>query len=205
MKSWKLLAVIGAALVTAQTQAASLDKEVAKCATNHKGELDRLECYDNLARERGLMGPQAQPTDIKGKGDWRVSVDTNPIDDSTTVTLVLPSESGKSRWGRPINLVARCKSNTTELYINWNDYLGSEAKVTTRVGDMAANTKNWSLSTDSQATFYPRGDIGFLKEMMRADRLVAQVTPYNENPVTAIFDTAGMENAIEPLRTTCNW
>jgi type VI secretion system protein VasI len=40
---------------------------------------------------------------------------------------------------------------------------------------------------------------------MDADNLVAQITPYNESPVTAIFDTSGLENAIKPLRETCNW
>ncbi|EKK98854.1 hypothetical protein VCHC41B1_3364 [Vibrio cholerae HC-41B1] len=41
--------------------------------------------------------------------------------------------------------------------------------------------------------------------MEKADKLVAQITPYNENPLTAIFDTAGLSNALLPLRKTCNW
>ena len=41
--------------------------------------------------------------------------------------------------------------------------------------------------------------------MMLSDKLLAQVTPYNENPVTAIFNTRGMIEAIKPLRQTCHW
>jgi type VI secretion system protein VasI len=179
------------------------DKEYAKCAII-EGDLARLECFDNLAEKKNLDGRQAQPTSIEGKGKWNVSVDVNPIDDSKTVTLVLDADSGKNRWGKLVYLVARCKSNTTDLYIGWNDYLGSEADVLTRVGDNKAITQRWSMSTDSKATFH-RKPIPFLKEMLTSSKLVAQVTPYNESPVTAIFNTAGLENAIKPLRETCNW
>jgi len=41
--------------------------------------------------------------------------------------------------------------------------------------------------------------------MMEADTFVAQVTPYNEAPVTAVFDTTGMAGIIEPLADSCNW
>ncbi|WP_257025488.1 type VI secretion protein [Pseudoalteromonas sp. MIP2626] len=41
--------------------------------------------------------------------------------------------------------------------------------------------------------------------MLTSDKLVAQVTPYNESPATAIFNTTGLKNAIKPLRETCNW
>jgi hypothetical protein len=60
------------------------------------------------------------------------------------------------------------------------------------------------MSTDSQATFHPQA-IPFLKSLVQANKLVAQVTPYNASPVTAIFDTTGLGNAIKPLRETCNW
>ncbi|MGJ8647282.1 MAG: type VI secretion system-associated protein TagO [Marinomonas colpomeniae] len=179
------------------------EKEYAKCAVI-EGDLARLECFDNLAEVKKLDGRQVQPTSIAGKGKWQVSVDVNPVDDSKTVTLVLSADSGKNRWGNAVFLVARCKSNSTELYIGWNDYLGSEADVLTRVGDNKAVTERWSLSTDKKATFH-RKAIPFLKEMLTSTKLVAQVTPYNESPVTAIFDTSGLENAIKPLRETCSW
>jgi type VI secretion system protein VasI len=179
------------------------DKEYAKCAVID-GDLARLECFDNLAKKKNLDGRQVQPTTVAGKGKWKVSVDVNPIDDSKTVTLVLDADSGKNRWGNPVFLVARCKSNTTDLYIGWNDYLGSEADVLTRVGDNKAVTQRWSMSTDKKASFH-RKPIPFLKEMLTSPKLVAQVTPYNESPVTAIFNTAGLKNAIKPLRETCSW
>lgn len=201
MKNLLVLLVFILLSVSAQ---ASIEKEIAKCAVK-LGDLDRLSCYDDVAKIRGLTGPQSELTKIAGKGKWQVSVNTNPVDDSKTVVLTLRAGSGKSRWGKPITLVVRCKSNKTELYISWNDYLGRNGKVLTRVGSQRAVTKSWGLSTDSQATFHRGGTISFIKKMMEADKLVAQITPYNENPVTAVFDTAGLENAIKPLRETCSW
>jgi len=183
---------------------ADIAKDIAKCAVM-EGDLERLSCYDSVAERHGLAGPQSESTNISGKGQWEVSIKTNPIDDSRTVVLALHADSGKSKWGKPVSLIVRCKSNKTELYISWNEYLGNSASVLTRIGSKDAVRKDWSLSTNSQATFYPRGTITFIKEMMKADKLVAQVTPYNENPVTAVFDTSGLQKAIEPLRETCHW
>ncbi len=183
---------------------ADMAQEIARCAEK-EGDLDRLSCYDAVAEKNGVSKAQNEPADVDGEGKWQVSEKTNPIDDSKTVVLALVADSGKSRWGKPVVLIARCKSNATDVYINWNDYLGDTARVLTRIGSQDAVTKEWSLSTNSQATFHPIGEISFIKEMMKADKLVAQVTPYNESPITAVFDTAGLDNAIKPLRETCHW
>ena len=199
----KISLVAVSLLLAANSSAAINEKEYAKCAIV-EGDLSRLECFDSLAESKKLNGRQVKPTSIEGKGKWKVTVDVNPIDDSKTATLILDADSGRSRWGKSVYLVARCKSNSTDLYIGWNDYLGSEASVLTRVGANKAITQRWSMSTDKKATFHSK-PIPFLKEMLGSPKLVAQVTPYNESPVTAVFNTAGLENAIKPLRGTCGW
>lgn len=178
-------------------------KEVATCAAIN-GDLDRLECYDNMAKRHKLAG--LQPVTIKGEGvgNWIVESEVNPIDDSKTVNLFLVASSGVARFDKPISLVARCKSNQTELYINWATYLGQEAFVTSRIGTKKANKSEWDLSSDSQATF-KRQPISMLKEMLGESKLVVQVTPYNENPSTAVFDITGLDEAIKPLQETCAW
>ena len=117
----------------------------------------------------------------------------------------MTADSGNSRFGKRVFLILRCKSNKTELYIIWNDYLGNESDVLTRVGKAKATTRRWSLSTDSQSTFYPESPISFIKRLSASNTLVAQVTPYNESPVTAVFKLAGLGNAIAPLQQTCHW
>ncbi|WP_016899768.1 type VI secretion system-associated protein TagO [Pseudoalteromonas sp. PAMC 22718] len=205
MKNSILKTALLAAITISSTStfAAISDQEFAKCAAL-EGDLSRLECFDNLAKDKNLDGQQVQTTSIEGTGDWDVNVKINPIDDSKTVTLILKAETGESKWNRPYALLVRCKSNETNVFIGWSEYLGREANVLTRIGSNKAVTQPWDMSTDSKATFHPN-PITFLKEVLSSDKLVAQVTPYNENPATAIFNTAGLENAIKPLRETCNW
>ncbi len=91
------------------------------------------------------------------------------------------------------------------MYITWDAYLGSEATVLTRVGDAKAVSQGWDLSSDSKATFYPGNHVSFIKSLLQTDKLVAQVTPYDESPVTAVFDLSGLSTAIAPLQATCGW
>lgn len=157
--------------------------------------------------------PEPEPVPEPPKrGDWRVEVSTNPIDDTKTVMAALLASQGEARFGDTVMFVARCQSNRTEAYIVWHDYLGDDAprlgnwkNVTVRIGDGPAREQRWNISTDKEATFAPSWAGDLLKQMMQADRFVAQTTPYNEAPVTAIFDTTGMETALAPLMETCGW
>ena len=190
-------------MLIASDSSAVNKSEMANCAAMID-DLERLNCYDNLAGRAELDGPQLGVPVIEGVGNWIVNEKVNPIDDSKTVTLILYASDGVSRWGEAIPFVARCQSSATEAYIRWGDYLGGEARVLTRVGSNKASTQRWTLSTDKQASFALQ-PIDLLKEMATADRFLAQVTPYNENPVTAIFLTSGLTNALKPLRETCDW
>jgi type VI secretion system protein VasI len=199
-----ILLLLACILASSSALAADTSKSIAKCSAI-PGDLERLQCFDNLSRNLGLDAPRAVPAKIAGIGKWNVKKTVNPIDDSTTVTLMLTAESGISKFGNPIFLVVRCQSNSTDLFISWQDYLGSDAYVTSRVGSSAADTRAWSLSTDSQATFYPENPVAFIKKLSDAEKFVAQVTPYSESPSTAIFDIRGLTEAIAPLRGTCKW
>ena len=158
----------------------------------------RLACYDMLFKPEKSVN--------QASVNWTVETNTNPLDDSNTVLLYTVSSEGQSRWRRPITLILRCRSNKTELFINWQDYLGRDTThVTTRIGSGDAETKSWGLSTDNEATFYPNNDVRFIKELLGNDRLVAQTTPFNESPITAIFNISGLNEAITPLRDECEW
>ncbi len=194
------LIIINFVLVS-NVQAEISDKEFAKCAVI-QGELKRLDCFDSLAKIKKLNGPQKQSLKTNDVGKWDISVDINPIDDSKTVVLLLKADNKSGRSS--VSLIARCKSNKTNVYINWNNYLGRNSNVLTRIGSNKAITQKWSLSTDSKATFHPSA-VAFLKDLLKGNKLVTQITPYNESPVTAIFDTTNLINAIKPLKETCSW
>src|SRR5689334_19643185 len=99
------LAAVLAACLLASTATAQDRQAIARCAAI-KGDLDRLTCFDDLAKKPGLAGPQALPVETEGAGKWQVNRDKNPVDDSERVMLLLVADSGKNRWGRPIGFVA---------------------------------------------------------------------------------------------------
>lgn len=195
--------ILAAFFMSASVMAEVPAEKLAKCAAIGGG-LDRLKCYDYLAEEYTGIDPRVAATKPESAGKWVQSNGVNPLDDTIINSLILEADSGASRFNEPVTLVARCKSNKTELYINWGAYLGNEAIVTSRIATNKASTSRWDLSSDSQSTF-KRQPISMLKEMLNETKLVVQITPYNENPSTAIFDITGLSQAIKPLRATCNW
>lgn len=166
-----------------------------------KGDLPRLACYDQIAKAHNIQ-ENNEPATIHGK--WVIVNKIDPLDDTQTVNISLEADSGGSRFSKPIMLVARCDSKKTEVYIDWQTYLGSEADVTLRIGDNTANTSKWAMPRGKQQTF-SHSPIAMLKDMLTANRMVAQVTPFNQKPYTAVFDTSGLDNAITALREACAW
>jgi hypothetical protein len=144
---------------------------------------------------------------------WRSTSDTNPLDDSKTIIASIAADAQEAPLRNNVTLMIRCQSNKTELYVDWNDYLGDDSRdvysdwkrVTVRVGDLPARQQRWGISTDSEATFAPASAIGLIRQMVNEDRLVLQTTPYNESPVTAVFNLEGMRDAVEPIAEECNW
>lgn len=157
--------------------------------------------------------PEAPVETAEFTGGWTVRTETNVLDDSPTVFLRLVADRGANHYGDDVTMIARCKSNRTELFINWNDYLGDDSynnrgswkRVVVRLGDSPAVEQQWGTSTDSQATFAPDWAGNLLRQMVREDRMVVQTTPYNESPVTAVFDIRGLEPGLRQLASTCNW
>ncbi|MGO4999114.1 type VI secretion system-associated protein TagO [Oceanisphaera sp. W20_SRM_FM3] len=169
-----------------------------------KGDLVRLQCYDQIAKTHNIGGSHPVNTQIADTGKWTVEKKTDPIDDTKTVNIFLTADSGNSRFGKPIMLMARCDSEKTDMFIDWQIYLGSEAKVTLRIGDDDANTSKWILSSDRQKSFN-KSPINTLKTMLTTDKMVAQITPFNQKPSTAVFNISGLDEAIKPLREACVW
>ena len=179
------------------------DKEIAECAAQ-TNTVSRIGCYDALA-ERHSLAPHVESTTPQGKGKWQTSTEVDPLNDKNVYLATLTATNGRSKWDKPISVTVRCSDNETELFINWNDFLGSDAYTTIRVDKEKATKANWTLSTDKVAAFYPGTPIGVLKKLSGSKSLIASVTPYNESPVTAVFDTSGAEAAFADIRKGCGW
>ena len=186
-----------------QAFAIEFKKEIAKCASI-EGELSRLNCFDKIADSYGIS--KKKTTGHKKAGKWLIETKKNPLDDSKTIFAALTSQSGSSKWGRPVTLILRCESKKTEAFINWGSYLGEDRpNVLTRIGDAEAIPETWNSSTDMMATFYEGDAILFIKKLESGKKFVAQISPYMESPITAIFDLTGIEKVTKSIRETCEW
>ena len=195
------LALILFSGVGAQASVEKLTQRISFCKTIDSS-VERLECFDNLEWSHFETSPTPSPPEVAG--DWEVSESVNPIDDTSTVTAILSSENASNYLGEKVTMILRCKSGRTEAYINWNDYLGSRAIVTDRIDKAPAERLGWQLSTDSQASFRPRAQM-FMESLAEATTYLAQVTPYNESPVTASFNVLGARGVVDRIRVACGW
>lgn len=138
-------------------------------------------------------------------GKWDVSVSKDELTDNKTVFVSLNASSGRGKYGDTVSLMLRCQNNKTEMYISWHTFLGiDDIEVIDRVDDKKAETSHWGISTDRKASFR-RSPVSQIKKMLDSKKYIAQLTPYSENPITAVFETEGLNNAIKELREACHW
>lgn len=152
---------------------------------------------------------QAQPAAPTAANEpaWQLSTLTNPADGSQTIVLQRTAREVRARSDAetPV-LYIRCRGGTTDLYVDWHDYIpGTTHQVTIRLDRGPTRARPWALSRSNVATFYPESPTALLQEMMGAGLLFAEATPYNTAPVTAVFDLEGLAPEIQPLREACGW
>lgn len=93
-----VLLIITATLPTVASSCEEIEQQIAQCA-GIAGELERLECYDQLARSLGLVSVQTELPPAEDAGAWKVSTKTNPLDDSKTATLILLAKKWNKQMG----------------------------------------------------------------------------------------------------------
>ena len=143
---------------------------------------------------------------FEGKGAWGIKIKTDPITDEQIVTATLKSNEYNESRGGLTALLLRCDSQKVDIFVAFDDYLGSDSiSVISRVDKEKPDQRLWSLSTNNQAAFYPKNEKKLLRRLFSAERFVVRATPYNENPKTLIFDVKGIYNALEPHNQVCGW
>lgn len=184
---------------------ANLSTDVGGCSkiTNS---IKRLGCYDNTAKKHNLSVKE-RTVSASGKNQWDISEKVDPISDNKIISFINTTKTAKGKFGGDIYLVARCsEGKNPEVYINWASYLGSEAVITARFNKEESQTFTWSLSTDSKASFYPYSMFDgkpILEKFIENNQFIVRVTPYSENPITAIFDLSGFTKSVKPYYKTC--
>lgn len=175
-----------------------------KCQSEAKSDA-RLACYDLILPPKAAE--KSMP--VVGVGKWQISTKTSPVDDSENVFLMLSAnDSFRSNFGESItpDLYITCREKKTELFINWDTYLGlNETQMLSRLDKQKAKTKVWDISSDTKAVFYRGNVIEFVKSLSQTNVMFTQITPYNGSPVNATFDLAGLAEVLKPLQKACGW
>ncbi len=135
---------------------------------------------------------------------WNLTENNDPITQSRDLMLSKVALGEDPEDGRV--LIIACKKNRTQMYITRSEFLGIDAvKVETRLETESMQVRDWPLSSDQTATFYPGSPISFIKRMIGSSDLYARTTPYAENPRLVMFDVSGLDEAIGPIREECGW
>lgn len=185
--------------------AKGFNSEFSECS-NISENLERLECFDKVTERYDLKLREKSIEERDYSSEWISSIKLDPINDSKIITLSLLANSQMgSDDSKPLSLNIRCTNFETEAFIKWGTYVGIEPNVTLRIGSEKAVTREWLISTDGTATFYPRRVVNLIKRIMKENRLVARITPYMENPLVGVFNVTGLSKVIQPLRDTCSW
>ena len=157
----------------------------------------RLACFDTV---------------FASDGSWKLEETIDAMDDATTVVLSVTANSRLScgTLHRPV-LALTCNSQrrvTSLLLIH-----GCYAPPTTsrsviaemRIGSGDASEYWFEVGVDSQ-TFGRYSDASrLIRSFFGAETLTVRFRPYQDNPVTMVFDINGTEEAVAPLRDACGW
>ena len=136
---------------------------------------------------------------------WQKIVDTNPLDGSKDIQMVIGTVNRLSSQKDQVILVLTCTQGATNAYVVWRRYLGVyDPEVTWRVGSDPSVSETWVLATDNEATFAPR-PVELIKHMMTNDMFLIKTTPFGSGPVTMAFNTAGLKTEVAELREACAW
>ncbi|OKP25634.1 type VI secretion system-associated protein TagO [Serratia liquefaciens] len=184
----------------------SIPEQLAQCQ-EITGDAERLGCFDKVGKLK--VEDEIQSSEPQSAGKWEAKSEKSPIDDSSNEFVYLSAESQiRGQFSESItpSLYITCREKKTELYINWDTFLGIDStRVLTRADAQKAVSRTWQISTDNKATFYNGQTISFIKELMKSKKMFVQITPYGESPVQTTFDLSGLSTAIKPLREACKW
>ncbi|MBX5157680.1 hypothetical protein HJB89_11160 [Rhizobium sp. NZLR8] len=162
----------------------------------------RLLCYDAIFKNQEPSKP-SEP--VKPLSKWTAENATSKMDDSHTVNLSLFAE------GSSTSINIRCEEKVTSFYFTMGGKFLADIQgygvIRYRFDADKSQKKDFTVSTDNEALGLWSGGsaIPFIKQMIGHQKLIVQITPYNESQDTVEFDITGIDEAISPLRMQCKW
>ncbi|MFA7553209.1 MAG: type VI secretion system-associated protein TagO [Spongiibacteraceae bacterium] len=198
LKSLMLLPALLLMLLTSPLQAQEqLIGKIKLCSTESDNS-KRLSCYDSIAK---MLSHNTN-------GQWQADTTPSLLSNGLNIELTLDSnEPVKSRTQtvRP-RLQLSCTDSKSTVSVHWGVYLGkNRSKMLTRIGQQAPVEQHWHIGNDSHAVYYLGDTDKFIQQLNNNTTLVAQISPYNADPIIATFNITGLSTAIPSMPLSCNW
>lgn len=184
--------------VTKPTVALADDSRIVKAfhCTEVSNDIARLECFDKAYSDYGIAA--------NAPGNWRTRTEVSPIDDTITFGAVVDANKKSAAYFASNKLFIRCKGNKLELWVAWQNLPDLEGSLmASRVGRAPAVTETWIEGSPDDARFYPGNTRKLVREMMSADRFVAQLAEGKEKGETAVFNIKGLKEVSKPMQEAC--
>ena len=104
-----------------------------------------------------------------------------------------------------VEVVARCKNNTTDIFIDANKYMLKDG-LRLRTALDGVETPEWSfgISANYEALFIDPA-ISTIKEVLRHSRLHARIIERDGDQHNGDIDISRFGEAIKPVRALCGW
>ncbi|QBY01807.1 hypothetical protein E2K80_14635 [Rhodophyticola sp. CCM32] len=151
---------------------------------------------------RDVIGPWAIEEVVPPVGSQ------NALQMSSTSFQPLPGIFGREEEA---TLILSCVENTTRFEVrfgeNFMSDIGDFATLIYKVDDQAPVALATQASEDNTALGLYVGTqaIPFIVSLFGAERLFISATAFTGRTLTASFSIEGLEAAVSPLRTLCNW
>jgi len=207
---WIGSVVLGISCLSVTASAETFIEAITNCRKINNTEA-RYQCYDRA---------ESQASNVKREvAKFNYESTSDPITGQTVHKLSIRSDRGLNGRGDPIILEMSCdstKPGTYDLVLLWEDFLASSnPEVTTRLGQTPSVTEEWETDRSRESSIFTDTPEGYTKQSLM-ETLVSEVeqgnpsivfraTPYNDEPITAVFDFTGFLDVIEPMRESCQF
>lgn len=144
-------------------------------------------------------------------GNWNIEIQKNPIDDSAVFVVSSEGQKGMNAFGQSPTLVLRQTGDESgkpkslfkasrakvEVFVGWGAYFSEDdLVVSVRIGGNKALKQKWGPLTDNNGTYYLGDCKAFIRELARGGTLAIEARPYQENPITAVWDCRNLVRSV---------
>ena len=207
---WVGSVVFGIGCLSVTASAETFIEAITNCRKINNTEA-RYACYDRAEAQAGNVKREVAKFNYQSTSD--------PITGQTVHKLSIRSDRGLNGRGNPIILELSCdsmKPGTYDLVLLWKDFLNSSnPEVTTRLGQTPSVTERWATDRSRESSIFTDTPEGYTKQSFMEtlvselengnSSIVFRATPYNDNPITAVFDFTGFLDVIQPMRESCRF